>query len=43
MHALTFELQSTARPGELTAIENAIVAPIPPDFHIFISPKIVAA
>jgi hypothetical protein len=33
MHALTFGLQSAARAGEPSAIENAIAATIPPDFH----------
>jgi hypothetical protein len=33
MHALTFALQSAARAGEPSAIENAMIANIPPDFH----------
>jgi hypothetical protein len=34
MHALTFGLQSAARAAEPSAIKNAIVVTIPPDFRI---------
>jgi hypothetical protein len=33
MHALTFALQSAARTGEPSAIENAMIGNVPPDFH----------
>jgi hypothetical protein len=34
IHASIFALQPAANAGKLNAIENAIVAMIPPDFHI---------
>jgi hypothetical protein len=43
MHALTFALQSAALTGELSAIENAIVVTIPPDFHTSFLRKLLKA
>jgi hypothetical protein len=43
MQALTLMLQSPARAGELSAIENATVVTIPADFHISFLRKLLKA